>query len=165
MTKYVFLARLEEALAALDPDERRATLQYYEEYFEDNAEAADTLSPEQIAAETLASYGIDSDAPQKAEPQAVSPPRKFPVGRLVGGILLSFLAVTLGSVALGMICASAILFVVAFFILQLSVPLAVTVFGSAILALGLFGLSLGGTVKSVKGATNLFKNCEGGEAA
>lgn len=155
MTKYAFLARLEEALAALEPEERRETLQYYDEYFEDNPEAAETLSPEQIAAETLASYGIDS-APAKASDKPLS------VGKLIGGIALAFLAFILGSVAFGMICAAAVLIVVGCMLLSFHTAVGITVFGAAVIVLGLFGLSLGGTIKSIGGAARLFKTCKGG---
>ena len=169
MTKYAFLARLEAALAALDAEERREALRYYEEYFEDNEGTPDTLrSPEEIAAELLTSYGVTK--PEKPQAEAQKPPEEapkasVPIGRVIGAVALILLIFTLGAIALGMICAAAALFGIACFLLQLNTAVAVTAFGTAILVTGLFGLSLGGTIKSAKAASQLFKNCKGGESA
>lgn len=163
MTKYEFLARLEAALSALEPEERREALRYYEEYFEDDTEAAEKLgSPEKIAADLLASYGIDPDRIPPSEPVQPAATAETSPGRIVGAILLYILAFILGSVAFGLICGATVTAVVAIVMMQFSGALGVTVLGAAILVLGLFGLSLGGTIKSAVGAASLLKHHKGG---
>ena len=155
MTKYEFLAQLEAALSALDNDERKEALRYYEEYFEDSENTADSLrSPQEIADELLASYGI-SDPAENADPKA-------PLLKALAVIALWFLVLVLGSTALGLICASAVIFVIAFFLISFSVPISVVIFGAAILVLGLFGLALGGTIKSVNAAVRSTRSLKGG---
>lgn len=167
MTKYAFLARLEVLLAALEADERTEALRYYEELFEDNAEAAQTLrTPEEIAAELLASYGIEPvEAAPAEEPPVASPACKFPVGKLVGAIALGFLVFVLGVIACGTACAAVVLFISGGFLFKVSTALAITMIGIGIFMLGLFGLSLGGTLKSGKAVMQLYKKNEGGESA
>lgn len=161
MNKYEFLARLEAALSALEPEERKEALRYYEEYFEDNTDAAQTLgTPESIAADLLASYGIHpASTPNPDKKNELSP------GRLIGGILLALLAFLLGCIAFGTACATVAIAVAGCVLLSFSTAVAVTVFGVSLITLGLFGLSLGGAIKSAYGAIRFFKTCKGGDNA
>ena len=79
MTKYEYLAKLEQLLAAMPPQERRDALDYYSEYFDaagpdHEAETAEKLGdPETVARKILEGAGLNGAGEADQTVQAPQP--------------------------------------------------------------------------------------------